>query len=139
MSKPVAGETLAKPGSDDAGSEGGAFQPPHPSYVKSDIAGRMARDVDVVAGHLSRIVGRELAGDAAVQIAGLRTPVGAGSSNETFLFEARWLTGGREQVRGLVLRICPQEFQLFMDPRLADQVRLLKALHARGRCGLPSR
>jgi aminoglycoside phosphotransferase (APT) family kinase protein len=32
-----------------------------------------------------------------------------------------------------VLRICPQDFQLFMDPRLGDQVRLLKALHARGR------
>ena len=126
MSGPAAGDTLAKPAAE-------GFQPPHPSYVKSDIAGRMARDLDVIAAHLSRIVGREVAGGAPVHIADLRTPVGAGSSNETFLFEARWSSDGRDHVRGLVLRICPRDFQLFMDPRLSDQVRLLKALHGRGK------
>ena len=116
-----------------AGARPVAFEAEHPSYRKSDIVGRMARDPAKVAAHLAGIVARELAHGAPVEIADLRTPVGAGASNETFLFEARWRDARGAQTRGLVLRICPQDFQLFMDPRLADQVKLLKVLHAGGR------
>ena len=129
MSKP-----LATPSFEPEGRRpGGGFQSPHPSYFKSDIAGRMGRDLDRVALQLAPIVGRFLWTDAPVTVSNVRAPVGAGSSNETFLFDVTWATDGNSHTRGLVLRICPQDFQLFMDPRMADQVRLLKVLHARGK------
>ena len=105
----------------------------HPAFRKSDIAAEMGRDLDEVAGQLQGIVSRTLAGGGEVEIRDLSLPVGAGSSNETILFTARWTDDDKTREQGLVLRIGPSRFQLFMDPRMADQFRLLQALHRIGR------
>jgi aminoglycoside phosphotransferase (APT) family kinase protein len=107
------------------------FESANPSFRKSDIAGRTGRDFDVVAAQLRDIVGSELAAGSPVEITNLKLPVGAGSSNETILFDAHWQGGGKMREHGIVLRIGPSDFQLFMDPRMEDQFHLLNALHAR--------
>ncbi|EHJ61463.1 phosphotransferase family protein [Novosphingobium pentaromativorans] len=105
----------------------------NPAFRKTDVAARVGRDMETVARQLEAIVSGQLAGGQPVTIENLKLPVGAGSSNETILFDARWQADGSDVGRGLVLRIGPADFQLFMDPRMHDQYRLLKALHAHGR------
>lgn len=55
----------------------------------------------------------------------LSYPVGAGESNETILFTLVHGDGSRQ---GLVLRIAPRQYQLFMDINFEEQCRLLSVL-----------
>jgi aminoglycoside phosphotransferase (APT) family kinase protein len=109
------------------------YESANPSFRKSDIAGRAGRDFDIVTAQLREIVSAELANGHPVEITNLKLPVGAGSSNETILFDARWPDGEILREHGIVLRVAPSDFQLFMDPRMHDQFRLLNALHERAR------
>lgn len=104
----------------------------NPAYRKTDVAARIGRDMKTVARQLAGIVSEKIAKGEPVQINGLELPVGAGSSNETILFDASWKAGGSTVRQELVLRIGPADFQLFMDPRMHDQYRLLDALHREG-------
>jgi aminoglycoside phosphotransferase (APT) family kinase protein len=61
-------------------------------------------------------------------------PLGAGVSNETILFEARWDGGGAE----LVLRAAPApDYQMFLEPRFRMQYDLLAALYRSGAVRVP--
>ena len=109
------------------------YESRHASFRKTDVAARVGRDFDEVSQALATIVGERIAGGAEVEIRDLKLPVGAGSSNETILFDAEWEESATKVTRGMVLRIGPADFQLFMDPRMQDQYRLLGALHALGK------
>jgi aminoglycoside phosphotransferase (APT) family kinase protein len=109
------------------------YEAANPSFRKTDVAGIMARDLDTVAAQLREIVGARVAGGRSVEILNLKLPVGAGSSNETILFDAVWQKDGQRVEKGMVLRIAPSQFQLFMDPRMGDQFALLGALYKAGR------
>lgn len=115
-------------------SEQADYEARHASFRKTDVASRVGRDMDDVAQALRRIVGRHIAtrADGEIAIHDLKLPVGAGSSNETILFDAEWREEGNAVRHGMVLRIGPADFQLFMDPRMRDQYRLLGALHRIG-------
>jgi aminoglycoside phosphotransferase (APT) family kinase protein len=101
----------------------------NPSFRKADIASVVARDFGEVAEQLSKIVSANLAGGAKVHVRDIKAPIGAGTSNETLLFVADWQGPDGPVSRGLVLRVAPSKFQLFMDPRMGDQVRLLQTFH----------
>lgn len=109
------------------------YQKANPSFNKPDIAAKTARDFGETAEQLARIVSRVCAGGQPVTVRDLKTPVGAGASNETILFFADWQGEDGPVSRGLVLRVGPSAFQLFMDPRMKDQYRLLRSFHASGR------
>lgn len=110
------------------------YEAANPSFRKTDVARLMARDLDTVAAQLRTIVSENIANGRSVTISGLKLPVGAGSSNETILFDASWTDAvGRTMEQGMVLRIAPSQFQLFMDPRMGDQFALLGTLRAGGR------
>ena len=64
-----------------------------------------------------------------VRVGNLELPVGAGGSNETVLFEATWSEGGRDERADWVLRIHPDQFQLFVDTDFREQFELLSLLH----------
>ncbi|OHV21348.1 hypothetical protein BBK14_26850 [Parafrankia soli] len=65
-------------------------------------------------------------------------PVGAGASNETILFEARYSAAGLEQVADLVLRVSPApEYRMFLDPEFEMQYELLSILHRLGSVKVP--
>lgn len=110
----------------------------HPSFRKGDIASLVGRDFQEVAELLHDIVAGKLNDGQPVEIEDLEVPQGAGTSNETIMFRVRWTdSGGAEHYRGLVLRIAPTAYQLFLDPRMEDQFRLLRKLRELGQVSVP--
>lgn len=84
-------------------------------------------------GRLQRRLEQWLAerlGVGAVAISGMDRPVGAGRSNDTFLFAANFKRDGGAERRDLVLRIKPDQFQIFMDTNFREQFQILEALHS---------
>lgn len=61
-------------------------------------------------------------------VSGLRTPSGSGFSGETLLFEAEWTEAGSRHSEPLVARVAPTAYQLFPEPRFADQCRVMSIL-----------
>jgi aminoglycoside phosphotransferase (APT) family kinase protein len=55
-------------------------------------------------------------------------PEGTGFSNETYVFDARWDQEGREHDEGLVVRIRPTGYRVFMEDDFALQYRTLEVL-----------
>ncbi len=53
---------------------------------------------------------------------------GAGFSNETMLFDARWKEGQKHVSRGMVLRTPPRAYPVFPEVALVKQFRVMKAL-----------
>ncbi|TZG27387.1 phosphotransferase family protein [Sphingomonas montanisoli] len=104
------------------------YRPTNPSFKQSNVAETIGRDMTETAAQLRDLVSRHVAGGAPVEVENLKLPVGAGNSNETILFDARWTVDGVAQQRGMVLRIAPNGYQLFKDPRIADQYRLMQVL-----------
>ena len=67
-----------------------------------------------------------------VGIQGLSRPVGAGMSNDTFLFTANYRNGGQDCALDLVLRVHPDKIQLFLETNFYEQYQLLEAMHSTG-------
>lgn len=59
-----------------------------------------------------------------VEIELLKTPEHSGFSNETLIFDARH----EGRLRPLVARVAPDRYQLFPEPRFAEQYRLMRIL-----------
>lgn len=91
------------------------------------------RDLDAAAAALRPWLAERL-GAGGVEVGDFTYPRGAGVSNETILFEARWV-GGTEE---LVLRGAPSpDYQMFMDPAFRMQYDLVAALHQDGTVRVP--
>jgi aminoglycoside phosphotransferase (APT) family kinase protein len=88
----------------------------------------LARTGEILAGWLAR----RLAPATDVAVFDLAWPQGAGMSNETILFRARWTADGRIVEEGLVARVAPSKVTLFKDADLRQQYELLRSLHAGG-------
>ncbi|WP_052711212.1 phosphotransferase family protein [Pseudofrankia sp. DC12] len=63
-----------------------------------------------------------------VDLGPLASPEGLGFSNETHLFDATWGDGDTRTTRRLVLRIAPTVYQVFLEPRFAEQYQIMAAL-----------
>lgn len=88
------------------------------------------RDLDALAVTLSRWLADRL-DVPSVEVGDFSYPQGAGVSNETILFAARWSTPAGETTRELVLRVRPRpEYQIFLNTEFHTQYSLLKTLHA---------
>jgi len=74
-------------------------------------------------------------GRARVEVSALRRPEGAGGSNETLLAQTR--TAGRADTTAVVLRIAPTVMQVFLEPRFAEQYRVLEILDRDGSVPVP--
>jgi len=99
------------------------------------------RDLDATAAVLAPWLAGHL-GVPRVEVGDFTYPRGAGVSNETILFTARWpagpASGGAERVEDLVLRVAPSpDYQLFLDPEFRMQYDLLAALHRTGSVRVP--
>jgi aminoglycoside phosphotransferase (APT) family kinase protein len=93
-----------------------------PRFVKSQ------RDPEQTRAILARWLSDRL--DARAEIVELDTPAGAGVSNETFLFRARWHEGGTVREHEYALRLHPSpDYQVFYDPEFRAQFDLLQVLH----------
>jgi aminoglycoside phosphotransferase (APT) family kinase protein len=90
------------------------------------------RDLDHLAGQISRWLAAVLPAADNVQAGNLSYPKGAGQSHETILFDARWTEASRPREQGLVVRIKPTSFTMFPDDLFDRQYRILETLHRQG-------
>lgn len=89
----------------------------------------VGRDLDLTREQLERWLASVLPGDAdEIEVGPLSGPGATGFSSDTLLFDLRYLRAGQRVVRGLVVRIEPQGFQLFPEYDLQAQYRILRAL-----------
>jgi len=91
-----------------------------------------ARDLAVLARQLEQWLAPRLPGAADLRVEGLTYPRGAGQSHETILFAAVYAQDGRERRDGLVVRIKPTSFNVFLDDMFVEQYRLIKAVWEAG-------
>jgi aminoglycoside phosphotransferase (APT) family kinase protein len=93
------------------------------------VGDRSGRDLVATARVLAAWLQSRLPQASGVEIGELSWPQGAGMSNETLLFNARWRESGAARTAGLVVRIAPHVVQFFKDADLRQQFDLLQALH----------
>ena len=89
-----------------------------PRFVKA------SRDPEETRGAIERWLSGRL--NVPVAVWDLDIPTGAGVSNETFLFRARWDVDGKPTQSEYVLRLHPSpDYQVFFDPEFRMQFDLL--------------
>ena len=87
------------------------------------------RDPEVTRTTLQAWLERQLPDATNVAIAGMQTPANTGFSSETLMFEASWHDpDGTARTEQLVAKVAPTRFQIFPEPRFAEQFRLLQIL-----------
>jgi aminoglycoside phosphotransferase (APT) family kinase protein len=91
------------------------------------------RDLSVLAGQLADWLGRRMPDASDVSIDNLDYPRGAGRSHETILFDAAWTEGGQRHARGLVVRIKPTSYLVYLDDMFTQQYQLMRTLRESGR------
>jgi aminoglycoside phosphotransferase (APT) family kinase protein len=89
------------------------------------------RDPELTQAILQDWLARKLPAAASVVVDAVQTPANTGFSAETLMFEARWREpGGNDRHERLVAKVAPTGFQIFPEPRFAEQFRLLQILSA---------
>lgn len=86
------------------------------------------RDLTVARKVLRDWLADQLPDATGVEISELTAPGGTGFSNETLIFDATWHEGDDRHERGLVVRVKPTGYQLFLEADFEQQYRLLKLL-----------
>jgi aminoglycoside phosphotransferase (APT) family kinase protein len=92
------------------------------------------RDPELTRATLQAWLAGRLADAAGVVVEAVQTPASNGFSAETLLFEAAWQEPGTGTARRerLVAKVAPTGFQIFPEPRFAEQFRLLQILAGTG-------
>jgi aminoglycoside phosphotransferase (APT) family kinase protein len=87
------------------------------------------RDPELTRATLQSWLARQLPGAGQVAIDAVQTPANTGFSAETLMFDAGWdEADGTCRRERLVAKVAPTGFQIFPDPRFAEQFRLLQIL-----------
>ncbi len=63
----------------------------------------------------------------------LQMPGGTGFSNETLIFDASWTEDGHARSAGLVLRVEPTSYRVFLEADFDNQFRVIRALGEAGK------
>jgi aminoglycoside phosphotransferase (APT) family kinase protein len=95
------------------------------------------RDLESTQRQLTEWVERKLPGGARAEVFDLEIPQGAGHSNETILFEARWREAGEERRGGFVARIRPGGRAVFPEYDMQLQYRCMQILGTRTSIPVP--
>lgn len=92
------------------------------------------RDPEVTRAAMQAWLTGRLTGATEVVVEAVQTPASNGFSAETLMFEAAWQEPAVAHRERLVAKVAPTGFQIFPDPRFAEQFRLLEIL---SRTGIP--
>jgi len=68
-----------------------------------------------------------------IELQNFEYPRGAGQSHETILFDASWNEQRTRRNRGLVVRIKPTSFTVFMDDMFVEQYQIMQVMRNSGR------
>ncbi|MDG2002496.1 MAG: phosphotransferase family protein [Novosphingobium sp.] len=93
------------------------------------IVAPATRDLDELAKVLVDWLAPKLPGALDIAIDNLAYPRGAGQSHETILFDAHWREGGEQRTQGMVVRIKPSAFTVFVDTLFVEQYKVMQVLH----------
>jgi aminoglycoside phosphotransferase (APT) family kinase protein len=72
-----------------------------------------------------------------LEIGELHGPGGTGFSNETLIFDATWSEAGQRRTRGLVARVEPTTYRVFLEADFENQYRVIRALGDRTEVKVP--
>jgi aminoglycoside phosphotransferase (APT) family kinase protein len=97
--------------------------------VSDVIVAPATRDLDELARDLEAWLATRLTGASDIRVDELDYPRGAGQSHETILFEAHWNEAGEERNQGMVVRVKPSAFTVFVDTLFEEQYRVMQVLH----------
>jgi aminoglycoside phosphotransferase (APT) family kinase protein len=87
------------------------------------------RDPDVTRKRLQGWLQRQVRDSHDVNVTAVQTPATNGFSSETLMFDAGWTEpDGAPRSERLVAKVAPTGFQIFPEPRFAEQFRLLQIL-----------
>lgn len=91
-----------------------------------------ARDLDTLAGDLTRWLHTKVAADEPPRIHDLSRPQSGGMSSTSILFDAEWTAGGRPQRGSFVARMAPEagSFPVFETYDLATQYQVMAGVAA---------
>jgi aminoglycoside phosphotransferase (APT) family kinase protein len=95
------------------------------------------RDLDATRQQLGEWLRRKLPDGARPEVSDLQIPQGAGHSNETLLFDARWREGGAERGGGFVARVRPTGRAVFPEYDMQLQFRCMEILGTRTAVPVP--
>ena len=87
-----------------------------------------SRDLEVARKSLTEWL-RARWPDAAV--GPIESPGATGFSNETLLFDATWSEGGKTRTKGLVVRVAPTSYTVFLEANFEKQYRVIEGLAGR--------
>ena len=85
------------------------------------------RDLEVARGALSRWLADRL-GARDVTLSDITGPAFTGFSNETLLFDAEWIAEGERHRQGMVARVKPTAYTIFLESVFEEQYRVMEAL-----------
>jgi aminoglycoside phosphotransferase (APT) family kinase protein len=91
------------------------------------------RDIGELAKSLEDWLAKRLPGAADIRLSHFEYPRGTGRSHETILFDAEWRQHDALHRKGLVVRIKPTTFTVYMDDMFVEQYRVMQAMRDRGR------
>jgi aminoglycoside phosphotransferase (APT) family kinase protein len=87
------------------------------------------RDRELARTTLLNWLRKQLPAADEIEVSAVRTPASNGFSAETLMFDAAWQEpGGCSRQERLVAKVAPTGFQIFPEPRFAEQFRLLQIL-----------
>ena len=86
------------------------------------------RDDETTRTALAQWLARHLPQSSGMAVSPLSRPQTAGGSNETLLATASWTDSGQPRHWEIVVRVAPTSLQVFLDPKFAQQYRVLEAL-----------
>lgn len=86
------------------------------------------RDFDELARQMEQWLAPRMPGVRDIRISNLTYPRGSGQSHETILFDTAWTERGRAVERGLVVRIKPTTFRVFLDDMFVQEFELMRSL-----------
>lgn len=79
----------------------------------------------------------KLDGADELEISELSAPAATGFSNETILFDARWVQGGEKREEEFVLRVKPSGYTVFLESEFEAQYEVMKTLYERSDVRVP--
>jgi aminoglycoside phosphotransferase (APT) family kinase protein len=85
------------------------------------------RDLAIARWALTGWLAARLGADD-VRLSDIESPAFTGFSNETLLFDAEWSAGGEVQRRGMVARVKPTGYTIFLESAFEEQYRVMEAL-----------
>lgn len=86
------------------------------------------RDLELARKTLSEWLAGKLPEARDLRLSEIRSPGGTGYSNETLLFDAHYTLDGETRVEGMVVRVAPTGYRLFLEADFDLQYRVMKVL-----------